>query len=140
MSDKELNLMERKGRYFYANGKRKTAVARVRLYENGKGDIIINNKPIGEYLHGELIGSTKAPLKLTNTSKNFDIIVKVVGGGISAQADAVRHGIAKGLLEFDPGFRPVLKQAGFLTRDARVKERKKPGLRGARRAPHWSNT
>jgi len=138
MPDKELNLMERKGRYFYANGKRKTAVSRVRLYENGKGDIIINNKPIDEYLHGELIGSTKAPLKLTNTSKNFDIIVKVVGGGISAQADAVRHGIAKALLEFDPGFRAVLKQAGFLTRDSRTKERKKFGLRGARRAPQWS--
>ncbi len=138
MADKEKNLMEREGHYFYANGKRKTAVARVRLYEKGKGDIVINNKTIEDYLYGELIGSTKAPLKLTSTTKNFDIIVKVVGGGISAQADAVRHGIAKALLEFDPGFRPVLKQAGFLTRDSRVKERKKFGLRGARRAPQWS--
>ena len=137
-TDTEKSLMERTGKYFYANGKRKTAVARVRLYENGKGSIVINNKPIEEYFFGTLIGNIKSPLKLTNTTKNFDITIKVIGGGISAQADASRHGIAKALLEFDPSYRPVLKQAGYLTRDSRTKERKKPGLKKARRAPQWA--
>ncbi|MBU0727384.1 30S ribosomal protein S9 [Patescibacteria group bacterium] len=130
--------MERKGRYFYANGKRKTSVARVRLYEKGKGDIVINNKPIDEYFFGTLIGNIKSPLKLTNVLKTFDITAKVVGGGISSQSDAVRHGIAKALLEYDPEFRSQLKKAGLLTRDSRVKERKKFGLKRARRAPQWA--
>ncbi len=128
----------RKGRYFYANGKRKTSVARVRLYENGKGDIVINDKPMKEYFFGSLIGNIKAPLKLVDMLKNFDITVKVVGGGVSSQSDAVRHGISKALIVFDPALRAVLKKVGFLTRDSRVKERKKPGLHGARRAPQWA--
>ena len=128
----------RKGRYFYANGKRKTSVARVRLYESGKGDIIVNDKPMKEYFFGALIGNIKAPLKLVNMLKNFDITVKVVGGGVSSQSDAVRHGISKALIVFDPTLRSVLKKVGFLTRDSRVKERKKPGLHGARRAPQWA--
>ena len=134
----ENSLMQRKGRYFYANGKRKTSVARVRLYESGKGDIIVNDKPMKEYFFGALIGNIKAPLKLVNMLKNFDITVKVVGGGVSSQSDAVRHGISKALIVFDPTLRSVLKKVGFLTRDSRVKERKKPGLHGARRAPQWA--
>lgn len=134
----EDNLMKRKGSYFYANGKRKTSVARVRLYENGKGDIIVNNKQVDDYFFGTLIGNIKAPLKLANAMKLFDITALVVGGGVSAQSDAIRHGISKALLEYDPELRKVLKTAGFLTRDSRVKERKKPGLKKARRAPQWA--
>ncbi len=134
----EKNLMKRDGHYFYANGKRKTSVARVRLYENGKGEIIVNNKPINEYFFGEHITSIKAPLKMANALKMFDITVLVEGGGISSQADALRHGISKALLEYDPELRSQLKKIGFLTRDSRVKERKKFGLKRARRAPQWA--
>jgi small subunit ribosomal protein S9 len=126
-----------KGRYYYANGKRKTSAARVRLYE-GKGDILVNDKKMEDYFFGTLIGSVKAPLKLVNMLKNFDITVKVTGGGVSSQADAARHGIAKALIVFDPVLRATLKRAGFLTRDSRTKERKKFGLKRARRAPQWS--
>ncbi len=132
------NLMKRKGNYFYANGKRKTSVARVRLYENGKGEIIVNNVPADEYFFGTLIGNIKAPLKLANALKLFDVTAKVVGGGVSSQSDAIRHGISKALLEYDPELRKTLKTAGFLTRDARTKERKKFGLKKARRAPQWA--
>lgn len=134
----EKNLMKRDGHYFYANGKRKTSVAKVRLYENGTGDIFINNKGINEYFFGELITSIKAPLKIANALKMFDVVAMAEGGGISSQADALRHGISKALLEYDPDLRPQLKKAGFLTRDSRVKERKKPGLKRARRAPQWA--
>ena len=134
----EKSLMERDGHYFYANGKRKTSVARVRLYENGKGEIIINNKPITDFFFGGLIPSVKAPLKIANALKLFDITALVQGGGVSSQADAVRHGISKALLEYDPELRSQLKKAGFLTRDSRVKERKKYGLKRARRAPQWA--
>ncbi len=132
------NLMHREGRYHYANGKRKTSVARVRLYEDGKGEIIVNNKPIKDYFFGTLIGNVKAPLKLTGVLKNFDITIKIVGGGVSAQSEAARHGISKALIIYDPAFRSELKKAGFLTRDSRVKERKKFGLKKARRAPQWA--
>ena len=130
--------MKKEGHYFYANGKRKTSVAKVRLYENGKGEIIINNRPINEYFFGELIGTIKAPLKIANALKLFDITALVEGGGVSSQADAVRHGISRALLEYDPELRSQLKKAGFLTRDSRVKERKKYGLKRARRAPQWA--
>lgn len=129
--------MGRKGKYFYANGKRKTSIARIRLYE-GKGEIIVNENSLEDYFFGTLIGNVKAPLKLVDMLKRFDITVKVTGGGISSQAEAVRHGIAKALIVFDPELRTPLKRAGFLTRDARVKERKKFGLHRARRAPQWS--
>ncbi len=135
---KDMSLMKKDGRYFYANGKRKTSVARVRLYENGKGEIIVNNKPVDDYFFGELIGSIKAPLKIANALKLFDITALIQGGGISSQADALRHGISKALLEYDPELRSELKKAGFLTRDSRVKERKKFGLKRARRAPQWA--
>jgi len=134
----EKNLMQRQGRYFYADGKRKSAIARVRLYENGKGGIVINNKPIDEYFFGMHVSKVKAPLKIANALNLFDIIVKVIGGGVSSQADAVRHGISKALLEYDPELRAQLKKAGLLTRDSRVKERKKPGLKRARKAPTYT--
>ena len=134
----EKSLMKRDGKYFYANGKRKTSVAKVRLYENGKGDIVVNDKPVKDYFFGELIASIKAPLKIANALKLFDVTALVVGGGVSSQADAVRHGISKALLEYDPELRSELKKAGFLTRDSRTKERKKFGLKRARRAPQWA--
>jgi small subunit ribosomal protein S9 len=117
---------------FYATGKRKTAVARVWL-KPGTGAVVINKKPIDEYIDRE---TSKMiifqPLTLTGTFGKFDVSVNVQGGGGSGQAGAIRHGISKALLEFNPEFREVLKRAGFLTRDSRVKERKKYGLRGAR--------
>lgn len=134
----EMALMKKEGHYFYANGKRKTSVARVRLYENGKGEIIVNNKSVNDYFYGELIGSIKAPLKIANALKLFDVVALIQGGGVSSQADALRHGISKALLEYDPELRSELKRVGFLTRDSRVKERKKFGLKRARRAPQWA--
>lgn len=135
---RDMSLMKRDGHYFYANGKRKTAVARVRLYENGKGDMVVNNKPAKDYFFGELMGNVKAPLKIANALKLFDVVALIEGGGVSAQSDALRHGISKALLEYDPELRAQLKKAGFLTRDSRVKERKKFGLKRARRAPQWA--
>lgn len=135
---RDLSLMKKDGRYFYANGKRKTSVARVRLYENGKGEIMVNNKMMDDYFFGELVSSIKAPLRIAKALKLFDITALIEGGGVSSQAHALRHGISKALLEYDPELRPELKKAGFLTRDSRVKERKKPGLKRARRAPQWA--
>lgn len=125
--------------YFYASGKRKTSVARVRMYSGGKGEFTVNEKPAEEYF--SLLtskGIVNSPLKLTGMNKKFDVSVKVDGGGMNSQAEAIRHGVARALLEFDPELRATLKKAGFLTRDARTKERKKPGLKRARRAPQFS--
>lgn len=117
---------------FYATGKRKTAVARVWL-KPGSGTVIINKKPIDEYIDRETSKMVIfQPLSLTGTFGKLDVLVNVLGGGGSGQAGAIRHGISKALLEYNPEFREVLKRAGFLTRDSRVKERKKYGLRGAR--------
>ncbi len=125
--------------YYYASGKRKTAVARVRMYPKGKGVITVNGKPFNDYFKLlTSVGVVTSPLKVTGLNKEFDISVKVLGGGTSAQAEAIRHGIARGLLIFDDTLRTTLKKAGFLTRDARIKERKKPGLKRARRAPQFS--
>ncbi len=129
----------RTGEFFYAAGNRKTSVARVRLYDKGTGTIEINGLKIEEYIGvPDKRDSIKAPLRITGHSKTFDITVKTSGGGKSGQADAIRHGIAKALLAFDPTLRITLKRAGFLTRDPRMKERKKYGLHRARRAPQWS--
>lgn len=125
------------GTYFYANGKRKTAVARVRLYK-GTGLIVINEKDAKEYLGEDLLNVILEPLKLTKTLKDFNISVKVAGGGPIGQADAIRHGIARALIVADSDHRAVLKPEGYLTRDSRIKERKKFGLRKARRAPQFS--
>ncbi len=125
--------------YHYACGKRKTAIARVRLFPNGKGGIVINEEPMEKYLKiGTLRSVVTAPLKITGTAKSVDISANVEGGGFSAQAQALRHGIARALLIYNDTLRITLKKAGFLTRDARIKERKKPGLKRARRAPQFS--
>lgn len=137
-TQRDMTLMKKEGSYFYANGKRKTSVARVRLYENGKGEIVVNNKPADKYFFGELLASIKAPLKIAKALKLFDITALIEGGGVSSQAHALRHGISKALLEYDPELRSELKKAGFLTRDSRVKERKKFGLKRARRSPQWA--
>ncbi len=117
---------------FYATGKRKSAVARVWI-QPGSGRIIINKKPIDEYIDRETSKMIiHQPLMLTGTYGKLDIFVNVHGGGLSGQAGAIKHGISKALVELNPEFREVLKRAGFLTRDSRVKERKKYGQRGAR--------
>ncbi|GAJ56870.1 30S ribosomal protein S9 [Geobacillus thermoleovorans B23] len=123
---------------YYGTGRRKSSVARVRLVP-GDGRIIVNKRDIREYIPSEaLIEMVKQPLVLTETLGSYDVLVNVQGGGFAGQAGAIRHGIARALLEVDPEFRTVLKRAGLLTRDARVKERKKYGLKGARRAPQFS--
>ncbi len=123
----------------YATGKRKTSVARVWLKIGGTGIITVNGKDYKDYFP-RLTSQVKIlqPFELTNTLGKFDVMATVKGGGISAQAEAVRHGIAKALQEYDPNLRPILKKAGLLTRDPRMKERKKYGKRGARRTPQYS--
>lgn len=125
--------------YIWSVGRRKTAVARVRLYP-GSGKITVNGKPATDYFGGRLIHqqSLRDPLALTGTQERFDITVRVVGGGVSGQAGAIRHGIARALTKFDGDLRPALKRAKMLTRDARVKERKKVGLKRARKAPQYT--
>lgn len=126
------------GTYFYANGKRKTAGARVRLYK-GNGRVLVNGKDAREYFTTtEMVNIFMAPLALVHMDKQFDISAVVSGGGIQGQAEALRHGIAMALLEVDAGLRSILKPEGYLTRDSREKERKKPGLHRARRAPQFS--
>lgn len=128
-----------KGQMYYATGKRKTSIARTRLISNGSGIVTINNRSLEDYIPlAAKRESVKAPLRITGNNNKFDISIKVSGGGVSSQADAMRHGVAKALLEFDPALRLSLKRAGFLTRDPRMKERKKYGLHRARRAPQWS--
>jgi small subunit ribosomal protein S9 len=126
-------------RYFYGNGRRKSAVARVRLYPGG-GEITINGKPAVDYFGGRVQHQAMIaqPLRLTNTLNQYNVMVSVRGGGASGQAGAVRHGIARALTVADSELRPLLKRAGLLTRDARVKERKKPGLKRARKAPQYT--
>ena len=123
---------------FYGTGRRKKSIARVRLV-NGNGNITINNKALDEFLGVETLKViVKQPLVSTNSLDKFDVIAKVTGGGISGQAGAIRHGIARALVEANAEYRPTLKAAGFLTRDARMKERKKYGLKKARKAPQFS--
>lgn len=118
--------------FSYGTGKRKNAISRTRLYK-GSGNILVNNRPFTEYFPRKTLQMVvEQPLKLTKTHDKLDIKVNVCGGGVAGQAQAVRHGIARALLQYDPELRGVLKKAGFLTRDARKKERKKYGLRGAR--------
>jgi len=124
--------------YYEGVGRRKVATARVRLYP-GEGNIVVNDKPVEEYFSRQAdVLHLLEPLKVTNSVGTFNVLVKVQGGGISGQAGAVRHGIARALLAADPNLRPVLRKGGFLTRDARVKERKKPGLKRARKAPQYT--
>ena len=123
---------------FYGTGRRKSSIARVRLVE-GKGTITINGKDIDEYLGTDTLKViVRQPLTTTNTLDKYDVICKVQGGGFTGQAGAIRLGIARALLEANSEYRPTLKAAGFLTRDPRMKERKKYGLKKARRAPQFS--
>ena len=132
-------MYESKKKYFYGTGRRKSSVARVRVYENGTGSIIINGRDIDEYFGLETLKMVvRQPLNATNTLGKVDIVATVEGGGVSGQAGALRHGISRALLQVNPEFRPILKKAGFLTRDPRMKERKKYGLKAARRAPQFS--
>jgi small subunit ribosomal protein S9 len=125
-------------RYYEAVGRRKRAVARVRLFP-GDGQIVINNKEAATYFgRPQDWLDVQAPLKLTNTEDQFNVSVLVNGGGITGQAQAIRHGIARALLVAEPDYRLVLRRAGYLTRDAREKERKKPGLKRARKAPQYT--
>jgi small subunit ribosomal protein S9 len=126
-------------RYFYGTGRRKSAVARVRLYP-GAGEITVNGKPAREYFGGRDLHQLviRQPLQLTNSVNRFNVMVRVTGGGQSGQAGAIRHGIARALTRADEELRPGLKRAGMLTRDARVKERKKVGLKRARKAPQYT--
>jgi small subunit ribosomal protein S9 len=127
-----------KGKYTYACGKRKTSIARVKIYK-GTGTITVNGKTASEYFTVKtLIGLIKAPFKLTGNDKKFDTVIEAKGGGVCSQAEAVRHGITKCLILSDPLLKPTLKKAGFLTRDARIKERKKYGLKRARKGPQFS--
>ena len=123
---------------YYGTGRRKNSVARVYLVP-GTGKITINKRDIDHYLGLETLKIiVRQPLEATKTNGKFDVIVTVKGGGFTGQAGAIRHGIARALLEADADYRPILKKAGYLTRDPRLKERKKPGLKKARRAPHFS--
>lgn len=124
--------------YFKAVGRRKTSVARVRLLTAGDKEILINGKSLNSYFPTvDLQEIILAPLKLMNCLDKFRVIIKPAGGGIHSQAEAVRHGIARCLILFNKDFRKRLKKAGFLTRDSRMRERKKFGLKRARRAPQW---
>ncbi len=125
--------------YFYALGKRKTARACVKLFPSGKGDVSINGEKLRDWAdNNEMIFVVDAPLKALSLQKDFDVEVRVSGGGKTAQAAAVQLGISRALVKKDAEFRTQLREPGFLTRDSRVKERKKPGLKRARRAPQWS--
>jgi small subunit ribosomal protein S9 len=127
-----------KRQYYYATGKRKTSVARVQLLENGTGELTVNDKSLKEYFHGIQHEKIFSPLMLTSHKQTFDITVKTTGGGKDSQSEAIRHGISRALILFDPALRSLLKKAGFLRRDSRIRERKKPGLKRARRAPQWA--
>jgi small subunit ribosomal protein S9 len=130
-------MAERKTEY-WGTGKRKSAVARVRVF-SGEGILTVNHKPLTEYFGRETVRMiVQQPFEITQTQGRYDVVANVRGGGNSAQASAIRHGITRALLQLDPGFRPVLKRAGFITRDSREVERKKYGKHKARKRPQYS--
>ena len=132
-------MYESKKKYYYGTGRRKSSVARVRVYENGTGSIIINGREMDDYFGLETLKLiVRQPLVTTDMLGKVDVVVTVAGGGVSGQAGAIRHGISRALLGVNPEYRATLKAAGFLTRDPRMKERKKYGLKAARRAPQFS--
>jgi small subunit ribosomal protein S9 len=125
--------------YYYGTGRRKTSSAQVRLYPSKEPAIVVNDKPVEEYFSRQVdVSLLRKPLRVTATEGMFRVSVKVAGGGITGQAGAVRHGIARALTQANPDFRPVLRREGSLTRDPRMKERKKPGLKRARKAPQYT--
>lgn len=124
---------------YWGTGRRKKAIARVRLIPNGSGNIVINKRSIDEYFGLDTLKMVvRQPLELTKTLTQYDVAVNVTGGGYTGQAGAIRHGVARALIVADPNLRGELKRAGYLTRDPRMKERKKYGLKAARRAPQFS--
>jgi len=133
-------MTETTSKKFYSGvGKRKTAIAQVRIFDKGKGEYLVNDKAAEKYFPTEELQKIiNQPLKLLTLENKFNISVKIKGGGPKSQAEAVRHGLARALENFDKELRKTLKVAGFLKRDARIKERKKPGLKRARRAPQWA--
>ncbi len=137
-STKKTETLKLKGRYTGVVGKRKEAVARVRMYKNGSGLIIVNKKSFKEYFSVIQQSIIQQPLKLTGNLKSLNFSCLVRGGGKKGQSEAIRHAITNGLIRLDENYKPALKAKGWVTRDARKKERKKPGLKKARRAPQWS--
>ncbi len=132
-------MYESKKKYFYGTGRRKSSVARVRVFENGTGAITVNGRDINDYFGLETLKLiVRQPLVTSGMLDKVDVVVTVTGGGVSGQAGAIRHGIARALVLLNPEYRPALKAAGFMTRDPRMKERKKYGLKAARRAPQFS--
>ena len=132
-------MYESKNKYFYGTGRRKSSVARVRVYENGTGSITINGRDIDDYFGLDTLKLVvNQPLVTADLVGKVDIVATVTGGGVSGQAGAIRHGISRALVTLNPEFRASLKEAGFMTRDPRMKERKKYGLKAARRAPQFS--
>ena len=133
-------MADTRGDYYYGMGRRKTAIARVRLFPNGDGSITVNGKNAQTYfgqrdMHLETIAS---PLRVLDLGNNYSLTVRVVGGGTSGQAGAIRHGLARALVRMNPDFKAALRKADYLTRDPRMKERKKPGLKRARKAPQYT--
>ncbi len=129
-----------KGEYYYGMGRRKTAVARVRLYANGDGSITVNGRSARQYFgpRESANATLVAPLRLLDLEGSYSMNVRVVGGGVSGQAGAIRHALSRALLRVNPEWKQSLRKAGFLTRDPRMKERKKPGLKRARKAPQYT--
>jgi small subunit ribosomal protein S9 len=125
--------------YFYGTGKRKTAIAKVRLYPDDNGPVLVNGKPMEEYFNWEPWQvAINEPFQATNTSRRFRVVARVLGGGVRAQAEAIRHGIARALVVYDESLRRPLRSHGLMTRDSRIKESKKYGLKRARRAPQYT--
>ena len=129
-----------KGEYYYGMGRRKTAVARVRLFPNGDGSITVNGKNAHTYFgqRDAYMATLAAPLRLLNLDNAYTMTIRVIGGGTSGQAGAIRHALARALVRVNPDWKSTLRKAGFLTRDPRMKERKKPGLKRARKAPQYT--
>jgi small subunit ribosomal protein S9 len=129
-----------KGEYYYGMGRRKTAVARVRLFPNGDGTIIVNGKSVDAYFgtRDTYMATIASPLRVLDLGNSYTLTVRVVGGGVTGQAGAIRHALARALVRMNPDSKPALRKAGFLTRDPRMKERKKPGLKRARKAPQYT--
>lgn len=137
-NEEEIKQLEKERKFIYSIGRRKSSRSRVRVYVEGKGDFIVNKKNVGEYFPWvEYRDIAISPLKEFEGAKSVDVSVKVIGGGTKGQAESIRLGVAKALLSIDSDLRKRFRQLGYLTRDSRVKERKKPGLKRARRAPQW---
>ena len=132
-------MVQQQERYYYGTGKRKTSVARVKIYNGDSNSIIVNNKPMEEYFNWQPWQDTvKQALSVSNNLNNFRVEAKVYGGGVNSQPEAIRHGITRALIAYDENLKKELRQAGLVTRDSRIKESKKYGLKRARRAPQYT--